>query len=216
MEFDCLVDAAGKNPTRGFITNYTCSNGDKTFNFLCDVPNSTGSGDTVFTSPSCVFPTAGGETGYYGPGILVYFGNTNTSYGITVKVEHSYSATKYDSSGNNPDISDYTNLISFDCGNPTYIYTPGLAIYVGGNQQDKLDPKKAYGGSQDVIHDPDDTNPNHYTCTSHPYPYPPISLSHTVKLGTHSGKNHDELHCKLINGNNIGLRCVGNITIVKQ
>jgi hypothetical protein len=212
VEFDCLVEAATNDVTRGFITNYTCNNGDTTFQFLCEI------GTTLFTGPTCIYPGgSSGETSYYGNGFLIYEGDPGKDYDVTVQVMHSYLANSYDSSGNNPDISQYTNLISFDCQNSkVYTYTPGLSIYVDGDKKAELDPQKGYGGSQDVIHDTGDTNPSHCSCSSHSCPYPPIKLTHTVTLGKKKGKANDQVHCKLINNNKKGLRCVGNIYITPK
>jgi hypothetical protein len=216
-EFDCLVEAAtSTGNTRGPVTNYTCSDGGTTFQFLCEVPNSTDTGSTVFTSPTCIFDTASGNQSFYGSGLLIYGGNTNTSYKISVTILHSYLPNP-SFTGNDNNIGDYTSLISYDCSNPNvYTYTPGLAIYVDGNQIAKLEPQQAYGGKKDYIHDTSDNTASHYTCTDHSYPYPGITLAHTTKLGTHKGNKHNEIHFTIINSNNKELRCIGNVLIQQQ
>jgi hypothetical protein len=218
VEFDFLVPPQDTNAT---INRFMCDNGDTTFSFLCAV--NTTNPPTTFAAPTCTYPSDGGTSEQYlYSGLLLYNGTKKSNYNITVNIMHTYLSTNYtydskNNTYNNTDIYTYTNgPVNYDCDDPNvYTYTPGLSIYVDGNRQAKLDPQSAYGQNPEYIHDTGDTSAN-LSCIKNAHaPYGPITLSHISTLGTKGGSSHNEIHCKILNGNNKGLRCLGNITIVE-
>lgn len=203
-EYDCLIGKAGSEPERGFVTNFTCSNGVDTFEYMCDFEG------TEVTLPSCYLKN--GATGYFGNGLLLYAGSETKEYKITVNIMHTYLSSKVDSTI----LAEYNQLVNYDCSNPdVYTYTPGLSIYIGENEVAHLKPKEAYGGSNDKIHDTINISVD-CSCAAMDCPYPPISLTHDATLAKKGGDKNTQIHCKIVNPNNKTIRCVGSINIVPK
>jgi len=131
-EYDFIMDSAvGNTAKTSNITNYTCTNGDKTFEFVCDVNG------VKSAQNSCL--DAGGNT-FYGLGYLQYAGPNGQKYNIQVTITNLYTATSY-INGTNSTLTDYTV--------PYTGSTPGIEIFVDGDRNGSLQPGHAYGGKKD-------------------------------------------------------------------